>query len=201
MVCPFCRTENRARKNVEHIACFKCLNSFSVLNDNKSVGSTIFQPTVPYNRRSYEVPPFQNQGNSPFFSQQPFLDPYAQQLRELEMKQAKILKQAKKEARMEFLRQQFMYGDQVGNYQKTKMMPYRQAVRNLLDASNGTEEVMADRYRIPNRNKEKPQLVKEEYQFYGRPIEYFESSRERDNIKSIRTDGKSATPDYKLESN
>lgn len=117
------------------------------------------------------------------------------------MKQAKILKQAKKEARMEFLRQQFMYGDQVGNYQKTKMMPYRQAVRNLLDASNGTEEVMADRYRIPNRNKEKPQLVKEEYQFYGRPIEYFESSRERDNIKSIRTDGKSATPDYKLESN
>lgn len=33
VTCPFCKTDNKCRKDAEHIVCFKCKHSFSVLQD------------------------------------------------------------------------------------------------------------------------------------------------------------------------
>lgn len=33
VTCPFCKTDNKCRKDSEHIVCFKCKHSFSVLQD------------------------------------------------------------------------------------------------------------------------------------------------------------------------
>ena len=37
VTCPFCQSENKVRKDAEHVVCFQCHNSYNILSDNKWV--------------------------------------------------------------------------------------------------------------------------------------------------------------------
>lgn len=40
MTCPYCQSENKVRKEAEHVVCFKCHNSFSIQNPSVKVISS-----------------------------------------------------------------------------------------------------------------------------------------------------------------
>jgi hypothetical protein len=54
IICPFCRTDNKIRKDAEHIVCFKCHNSVSITQDKQ--GSAVMSTNLPnYNNMNAQT--------------------------------------------------------------------------------------------------------------------------------------------------
>lgn len=49
IICPFCKNENKARKDAEHVVCFKCHNSFSIMKDVKAPSNSASHPNSSFN--------------------------------------------------------------------------------------------------------------------------------------------------------
>ncbi len=68
LTCPFCRTENKARKDAEHVVCYKCHNSVSIFHENKNKASSGFSNINPYDQMN---PPNKSMRSNEMFFPQP----------------------------------------------------------------------------------------------------------------------------------
>jgi hypothetical protein len=67
IVCPFCKTENKVKKDSEHVICYKCHNSVNIQKDNRGSSLSQYQ-----NKANNNGPP---QNKSMRFSDMFFPDP------------------------------------------------------------------------------------------------------------------------------